>query len=591
MARRGARERSAEGNRVSAPGKASLEALRREVETLRAKLASPPVAPVAAGAPEIDSERLMEEIRAALAARRLEIPELAPVPGAAPTPLATPPAPIAYRDQYTLAELLAFHDEDFIRSGYRALLRREPEPGGLAHHLALLRSGDYAKVEILGELARSAEARGAKVKVRGLRLASFIRRVRRVPLLGRLVGIVLYVLRLPLVVRNIEQQEALLFQRERELRAAIDAANLRAARSQSGLAVLTDYIRRLDQEKAPRSIGASLGERIATLQEAVETASGAAALLASRDEVARVAEASLAASTATHATIDANHQAATEGIAANAAETARLTGHVAANLQAATSGIAANAGETARLAAHIAAQLTRRNLEDILRRGGPDLDAFYLAFEDAFRGAREDIKQRVSVYLPFIRDAGAGTAQAPVLDFGCGRGEWLEVLKENGLVAYGLDLNRLMVAQGRERGLEIAEGDVVEYLQSLQPGTLGGITAMHVIEHIPFERLIELYDAALVALKPGGIAIFETPNPENLITGACNFWFDPTHLQPMPPPATQFIVQSRGFERVEIVRLHPNEGDHLRDVPDQWLKALLLGPQDYAIVARKPAAG
>ena len=72
---------------------------------------------------------------------------------------------------------------------------------------------------------------------------------------------------------------------------------------------------------------------------------------------------------------------------------------------------------------------------------------------------------------------------------------------------------------------------------------------------------------------------------------ACNFWFDPTHLQPMPPPATQFIVQSRGFERVEIVRLHPNEGDHLRDIPDQWLKALLLGPQDYAIVARKPAAG
>jgi SAM-dependent methyltransferase len=550
---------------VSTPGKATLEALRGEVDALRARLAAPRPVTIAPPRPEIESERLMEEIRAGLAARRLEIPELAPLPGDVPAPLSTPPVPIEYRDAYSLAELLAFHDEDFVRNAYRALMRREPEPAGLAHHLALLHGGTFAKVEILGELAGSPEARRAKVKVRGLRLASFIRRVRRVPLVGRLVGILLYVMRLPLVVRNIEQQEALLFQRERELRAAIDAANLRAMRSQSGLTVLADYVRRLDLEKAPRSIGASLGERIATLQESVETVAAGAELLASRDEVARLAEASLNASMDTQASVDAG-------------------------LAAATAGIAANAEETARLGAHIATQLTRRNLEDILRRGGPDLDAFYLAFEDAFRGSREDIKGRVSVYLPYIRAAGAGTAQAPVLDFGCGRGEWLEVLKENGLVGYGLDLNHLMVAQGRGRGLEIAEGDVVEHLQSLQPGTLGAITAMHVIEHIPFERLIELFDAALRVLRPGGVAIFETPNPENLITGACNFWFDPTHIKPMPPPATQFIVRSRGFEQVEILRLHPNQGAHLEDIPNPWLRGLLLGPQDCAIVARKPGA-
>lgn len=220
------------------------------------------------------------------------------------------------------------------------------------------------------------------------------------------------------------------------------------------------------------------------------------------------------------------------------------------------------------------------------------LDAFYVSFEDRFRGTREDIKQRVEIYLPVVHEAGAGTAEAPILDIGCGRGDWLELLKENGHAARGVDLNRVVVAQCSERGLDVIEGDAVEYLRSLTAGSLGAVTGMHVIEHVPFRRLVVLLDEVFRALRSGGVAIFETPNPENLIVGACNFYYDPTHERPLPPEPLRFIAEARGFERVEILRLHPfperfllTEGapavrDRINDV--------LYGAQDYAVVAYRP---
>jgi O-antigen chain-terminating methyltransferase len=39
---------------------------------------------------------------------------------------------------------------------------------------------------------------------------------------------------------------------------------------------------------------------------------------------------------------------------------------------------------------------------------------------------------------------------------------------------------------------------------------------------------------------PGGLLILETPNPENLVVGACTFWYDPTHIRPLPPAMMRF---------------------------------------------------
>jgi 2-polyprenyl-3-methyl-5-hydroxy-6-metoxy-1,4-benzoquinol methylase len=219
------------------------------------------------------------------------------------------------------------------------------------------------------------------------------------------------------------------------------------------------------------------------------------------------------------------------------------------------------------------------------------LDGFYSEFERRFRGEREEIKRRLEVYVPIIRDAAAVTKRAPLLDIGCGRGELLEVMRDNGLAASGIDINAIQVEECRSLGLVAQEGEALARLRGSSEASLGAVTGMHLIEHLLYEDLIALLDESLRVLKPGGIAIFETPNPENLIVGACTFWLDPTHQKPLPPEAMRFLFEARGFAAVEVLPLHPfDESDQLPAGPGAaQLNRLLYGPRDYAIVARKRA--
>jgi 2-polyprenyl-3-methyl-5-hydroxy-6-metoxy-1,4-benzoquinol methylase len=218
------------------------------------------------------------------------------------------------------------------------------------------------------------------------------------------------------------------------------------------------------------------------------------------------------------------------------------------------------------------------------------LDAFYLAFEDVFRGSREDIKLRVAQHLERLVLAGAGQSSKPILDAGCGRGEWLEILKEAGLAAYGVDSNSMMVERAASLGLSVIHGDVLEHLRSLENESRSAVTAFHVVEHLPFSTLIDFLDEALRVLTPGGLLLLETPNPENMRVGATTFYSDPTHINPIPPETLRFIVQHRGFTETEIVRLNPDPPRlqlHGNDRDLQFLNALLFGPRDYSIVARR----
>ncbi|MFZ6745775.1 class I SAM-dependent methyltransferase [Undibacterium sp. JH2W] len=221
-----------------------------------------------------------------------------------------------------------------------------------------------------------------------------------------------------------------------------------------------------------------------------------------------------------------------------------------------------------------------------------DQDQFYLEFEALFRGSRADIKQRLQVYLPYLSHISeqAKDARKMVIDVGCGRGEWLELLDEQGIPAMGVDMNISMVNACLDQGFLVRHADAIAYLREQPAGSVGAVTGFQIIEHLPFEQLIALFDAAHHALCPGGVIIFETPNPENLKVGACNFYFDPTHLHPIVPQVAEFMARQRGFAHAEILRLHPYPDDHMLHggtEVEALLNKELFGPQDYAVIGRK----
>ena len=219
------------------------------------------------------------------------------------------------------------------------------------------------------------------------------------------------------------------------------------------------------------------------------------------------------------------------------------------------------------------------------------LDSFYLSFENRFRGSRAEIKKRVQFYLPFLASAQAGEKGRPVLDLGCGRGEWLELLKDNKLEGRGVDLNSAMIAQCKEHHLDVIHRDAIDYMRSLRTNSQGGVTGFHIIEHLPFETLMDFFREARRILKPGGIAIFESPNCKNLVVGAANFNIDPTHRNPVFPETAEFMLQSHGFERIQIEYSSP-VADVKFDTSTRELaivKDMFYGPQDFGIIAYKPA--
>lgn len=219
------------------------------------------------------------------------------------------------------------------------------------------------------------------------------------------------------------------------------------------------------------------------------------------------------------------------------------------------------------------------------------LDAFYVAFEDQFRGSSKDIIDRLKVYLPLIAEAKIGKQDSPILDVGCGRGEWLELLQKNGYTAQGLDINRVMIDQCRARGLQVVEGDIISFLQFLPDASLGAVTGFHIIEHLPFEVLMKLVDETVRVLKPGGLLIFETPNTRNILVGSGDFYRDPTHRSPIHPDTISFIAESKGLARSEVY-FTEEKNDSLTFIKSSEKRFDTLNDyvnisRDYAMVAYK----
>ena len=246
----------------------------------------------------------------------------------------------------------------------------------------------------------------------------------------------------------------------------------------------------------------------------------------------------------------------------------------------------------------------------LLETGAGSLEPVYVGFEDRFRGSQDAIRARVADYVPLF--AGNLPTDQPanqtayVLDVGCGRGELLALLKEAGVEARGIDVNAEMVALCRERGLDAAQADALSHLESIEDGTLAGLAAIQVVEHLEPAYLARFLETAFHKMKPGAALVLETINPACWMAFFEAYIRDLTHAQPIHPDTLKFLVQASGFSAVDVQYRSPvREADRLETVnrpsaetPPALLEAIdalnahasklnarLFSQMDYAVVA------
>ena len=540
-----------------------------------------------------------------------------------------------------VSSLLVLDDEAFVNALYHSVLGREPDPEGLRHHLALLRAGGN-KTNLIASLRASSEGVAFGSTLVGIVPRSRLDRLYALPLIGRPLRFLAALMRVRSLKHDVQGLHDVILTLQHVIRDQQDAIHALQDVGRSQLPLLTDLrgraadlptrqqfnavssnVTSLSQrlEKTENIIGdrlraaeADIARRLADLdQQVAEPWSEPLLQLADQQEVL---------SDQFHTLDKALGEAALLQQAVIRLNEA--FGPVAEGQGWTETGAArvARAAESLRLQegrirhAETLAETTHAEMLDQRRRLGllleavrrhPDqpldsdqqailadtqdhlLDALYVEFEARFRGSRELIKQRQYVHLPVMTEAGAGTRERPVIDVGAGRGEWLELLREQGLVARGIDLNTAMVEACREHGLDCIFGDAVGELAKLASGSVGAVTGFHIIEHLPFRVMVALFDEALRVLAPGGVILFETPNPANLQVGSRWFYLDPTHNNPLPGEMVSMIAEARGFNRVRIQPLHPmtQTFDAIDKRLGEQLDALLHGPQDYALIAYK----
>ena len=206
------------------------------------------------------------------------------------------------------------------------------------------------------------------------------------------------------------------------------------------------------------------------------------------------------------------------------------------------------------------------------------------AFEAKFRGSRDGL-------LDHYRDLSeVFLGKDPVLDIGCGRGEFLELLRERGVDAHGVEIDPELVTSARELGFDVLLDDGIAHLASLPDKSLGGVVMIQVIEHLPPQVAVDFVRIVAEKVRPDGRVVVETVNPQSLYVYAHAFYLDPTHTRPVHPGFLAFLFEEAGFREVKLDwRSPPPENDVLEgDDPNvERLNRLLFAPQDFAVIATR----
>jgi O-antigen chain-terminating methyltransferase len=552
----------------------------------------------------LDVQQLMHEIRAGVANQQRPAAESQSLPTGAANGNLKPAG------HYHVNELLRFHGEDFVRNAYLVLLGREPDEAGLAHHLDQLASGRFNKIDVLASLHSSREGSGAGVKLTGLSLPFAVRRTGRIPVIGYIVRLMVAITRLPVLIQHQNQYEFYNWSQQKRIIAHQDRHHKELSETlQQISAQILEITQRAAEQVQANEL--SLRQYADLMVKHHEFASAIEARLAGSDESSQ----NLSEQIASQAQQLLHHKYILEQLQQIAvqqkAETQQLLGSLTEQQQQQQQLSSKIRAELQPLMlrqqkAEVELLMQERRLTVLLEQITHNsatantsvaevaaaeedhlLDALYASFEDEFRGTREEVSRRLQVYIPILKEAGI---TGSVLDIGCGRGEWLQLLETEAIKAQGLDRNRVFIEQCRAAGLDVVENDALIHLRNLPAESLSAVTIFHLVEHLPLETLIKVVDEIVRTLKHGGLLIVETPNPENFVVGSYTFYADPTHRNPIPSQTLQFLIEARGLRSLDVLKLRSRdevklEGDS--ELVTRFNEYFYCAP-DYAIIARKP---
>lgn len=404
-----------------------------------------------------------------------------------------------YSHIYEMQDFTKYRDEEFIDKAYQLILNREADIQGKNNYLSKLRAGTLSKAEIIVSLHFSKEGKTQNITINGAKKQYLLTQLYKVPFIGYITKLVVTAATLPKVLNRINQNEN-----------HIESESISQT---NNYLKLTQTLATKATKQAHQELEQLLHKQLHQQQMDLDTK-------ATKDELKEIIY------------VKEYMQVTKESIQTLVEEAKKRLPQ-----------------ET----------LTSNELVTIIEEEEHALDTFYVSFEDKFRGSKQEIKEKLKVYLPYIEKVSQITQlkeEFKLLDVGCGRGEWLELLSEQGYKSTkGIDLNRVMVSISKALDQDVECIDVIKYLKSLKDETLAVITGFHIIEHLPFKVLMELFQESRRVLKKGGMIIYETPNPRNILVGSSDFYLDPTHINPIHPATLSFLVEQSGFTQVESLIL------------------------------------
>ncbi|MEF3168408.1 MAG: methyltransferase domain-containing protein [Deltaproteobacteria bacterium] len=445
----------------------------------------------------------------------------------------------------SLADILSLDGEEFIDAAYRYVLSRTPDEYGMSYYRTCLAQGRLDKKDILCRLAYSKEARKAGFKSDEIGIS---RLVLNLPAIGPLFRYLKCFFNPLSLYKNLKSLEFELYQVKKDKK------------------ILEGFLDKLEQELR------SVGSRADKLEQELRSVGSRADKL--EQELHSVGSRADRVERDLHLRVDEFRQAAFQKASALSDEVARIR-RTALDLD-----------RRLNLQALRALRSNEADAYSVQQESLSSLSSVYVDFEDSFRGSREEIEDKLKRYLPLLPKP---ETRPRCLDLGCGRGEWLELLRWHGYDAIGVDKNPNLSAMAMEYGFEVVFDDVFHFLSVQKGASFHVVTAFHFIEHLSFSSQLLLLDEVYRVLVPGGIAIFETPNPRNILVGSGDFYRDPDHIRPVFPDTLQFLGSARDFRPSKAYFLEQDglvEADLYRfDKLEDYVKV----SRDFVWIGTKPS--